>query len=189
MNARRRRRARLLTAEEEDLRAQAARARGRRLPRSVPWPRPSHSEYFARGTLKAPAADRRHSAVGSWSPDLSQLSSSPKCDLDVATPLAERVSIDPVSRSCVWRALHSLSLLLDDAFAGRCRPGPLVRAARDLCGPLSDHRPTATSRTHSDHRCNLYLHISLSRKMADRPEEWRRGKNPQVRQIAGYRKK
>ena len=51
----------------------AGAARGRRLPRSVPLPRPSHSEYFARGTLKAPAADRRHSAVGSCrSPDLSQ---------------------------------------------------------------------------------------------------------------------
>ena len=51
----------------------AGAARGRRLPRSVPWPRPSHSDYFARGTLKAPAADRRHSAVGSWSPDLRQV--------------------------------------------------------------------------------------------------------------------
>ena len=141
----------------------AGAARGRRLPRSVPWPRPSHSDYFARGTLKAPAADRRHSAVGSWSPDLSQAHQSVIWVLPRPLPLAERVLIDPVSRSCVWRALHSLSLLLDDAFAGRCRPGPLVRAARDLCGPLSDHRPTATSRTHSDHRRNLYLHISLSR--------------------------
>ena len=143
----------------------AGAARGRRLPRSVPWPRPSHSDYFARGTLKAPAADSRHSAVGSWSPDLSQaLTKVISVIRMLLRPLlAERVSIDPVSRSCVWRALHSLSLLLDDAFAGRCRPGPLVRAARDLCGPLSDHRPTATSRTHSDHHRNLYLHISLSR--------------------------
>ena len=46
-------------------------ARGRRPPRPVPWPRPSLSENFARGTLKAPVADRRHSAVVSWSPDLS----------------------------------------------------------------------------------------------------------------------
>ena len=69
------------------------------------------------------------------------------------------------------RAAH-LQGLADASYRGQDQPQQPFGAGKarkrgtlctGYCGPLSDHRPTATSRTHSDHHRNLYLHISLSR--------------------------